>query len=1354
MAENTLTRIYQGRVNQVRCANKELSFDEGQDILWKHHELYQDAVNYYLVALAGMADPKQEKSPCAKFRAAMEKTWDGFGRNGVSRPGMKESLARTLQCDVDKLTFQDAVNKILRDNQTSIEVLHAGLQNIAGNLKGNVVQAAGRYSSQLCYQRYNGSYDNDGKSNAGRDGMKKMLDLLHTTDVTEAQRKFESIKDKMQLTWVGQKTLESCYTVEKLKGVAKEMIEFFLETKKDSSTPVELANAIDVETLTALRGRLGEITRADIQKIGTGTKIKTLTYAALLLISFGDLSLLKIIHAQRKALEQKALEQKALEKKKKKWGDADGGENALPDDPIKMARGERGYVFLYFTRLPIWNDQWKEFDKEAFVEALKTLNQFQDKIEKRQEKLDKVKQCIDWMHDGISADGKPPELPADDSDGGDDGEETDEGSGTLPILKDDPRWIRLQTILQDRLKIQNDLTNGEIVEYGLSKRSIRGAGPIFKEWNEIRKRGGVLNLEKELRDVLARYQKENFQTIGSAPLFLELTKAENHCIWDSGFQNTRRYASRNILEDAVTYYKLCEDAEFLDEPIKFTPADARYSRRLSNFKKLSGQKQKKEKGRMTWGTGFGLLDSNQLNVPVAMRRENGKWAKEKVTLTYSAPRLLRDQLVRGDHPIYCPPLAQAFNVFDGPVENSSGQAKKIASALRDSAVQFMPDYDRKGKLRLLLNFQPSVNVEEVRKNSFNVFPEKFFYGVKDEKFRLKWPDYDKPQPLWCDSSQAFDIVSVDLGQRSAGALSRLRVSTDRQDRAIFIGNDGKWNWFAKQVYGGLLRLPGEDCAVVNGKEELSGSAGRLATAEETEEAKAIATEILGNPEVVQDFLVVDMAATGELIYRKYFPDQNDALLRILKRGIYRLRQLARWHFFWKNGEEAKVLDETKAAPWLSEKNLIGIQKAELQLRDTLKTNLLRITERILPLRGRHWELKNVPQGGMVLSQTTPSSLEPERWICGQRGLSFARLEQLENLRRCFQSVNRILMEAPGAKRKTARELREISIPDCCPDILMRLDALKEQRVNQTANMILAQALGLRHKEHDAGTRGYREENNIHGEYEQIPGLVPAKFIVIENLSRYRFSQGRSRFENSRLMKWSHRAIRDKLKMLCEVYGITVVEVNAGYSSIFSPGGVPGFRAEELHWKDVRRKFFFYKSVKVDFPAEEKELKRQLELLIAEAKRKNKTILLPRDGGPIFVPFRSENDDRRLSQADVNASFNLGLRALAHVKVLTVHHKLSIEKTKGVWKLRNFSKLVKKLLPKSAVFEIGTADQPHSDFSNIFVCGCPCREFGQTSAQTEGEFEEYNGRMMVGGSIWQDRILKLKRCLAINRKRLS
>lgn len=63
---------------------------------------------------------------------------------------------------------------------------------------------------------------------------------------------------------------------------------------------------------------------------------------------------------------------------------------AFQDDPIKLARGQRGFVFKAFTSLSHWNPTsagqptWKEFDIAAFKEALKSLNQFSQKTEERE----------------------------------------------------------------------------------------------------------------------------------------------------------------------------------------------------------------------------------------------------------------------------------------------------------------------------------------------------------------------------------------------------------------------------------------------------------------------------------------------------------------------------------------------------------------------------------------------------------------------------------------------------------------------------------------------------------------------------------------------------------------------------------------------------------------------------------------------------------------------------------------------------------------------------------------------------------------------------------------------------------
>ena len=61
-----MNRIYQGRVSSVQIPkpgvkNEWEPLDNWQDALWQHHELFQDAVNYYIVALASLGTSPEGK---------------------------------------------------------------------------------------------------------------------------------------------------------------------------------------------------------------------------------------------------------------------------------------------------------------------------------------------------------------------------------------------------------------------------------------------------------------------------------------------------------------------------------------------------------------------------------------------------------------------------------------------------------------------------------------------------------------------------------------------------------------------------------------------------------------------------------------------------------------------------------------------------------------------------------------------------------------------------------------------------------------------------------------------------------------------------------------------------------------------------------------------------------------------------------------------------------------------------------------------------------------------------------------------------------------------------------------------
>ena len=1344
-----LTRIYQGRVEKIFKNGTGLSYEEGLELVWKHHELFQDAVNYYLLALAGMADIEKD-SAVSRMRRSMEMVWEDFTRNGVKRPGMKHSIARTLDCSPDSLTIQEAIDRILGEPLAGKVAWDIAVNQIAASCEGEgeVTQQKRMVLAQLCSKKYDGNFFFGETMAAGREGLRIMKALFLEEDTESLEENLNEVQKRIQFSWVGIKNQEKAYSENEFRELLKKAIHYFKTISPSNSSEKFAKDALDPEKPDMYLERVESVVRDDIKRVSSGRKPSVVLFnACILFMAFGDLHSFNLIKTQVKTIDRKIRE----------WGDGLPGECGLDGDPIELSRGDRGYVFKQFTALPGWKQVWKEFDFESIAEALKTLNQFRGKESERQAELDSVKACLDWMSRGISKDGKP--VRAYETDGVVNCEEDDASSSFLPTFKDDIRWERLQCILREHLAVKNDFTNDELMDYGLSERTIRGSKEIFRRWNEVIEGANSaedrISCVYKLRKILVDFQTDNPKTIGSAPLFNELLKPENFCIWESRFTINGKYSSKNILEDAVLFFYYRDRAEQLEEPIKCTPADARHSRRLCNLQALAGLAQGKGGGRKktVWPRGYGIRERNILAVALVVKGDGGLWSKEKVEMRFSAPRIRRDQLVSRGVSEYCPPLAQALSGLGVDGMPCDGQ-ETISPQIGEAAVQLMPDYDRKNHLRILLNFQPSIDVTDIQRIAGEFFDRYQFYGG-DEKFGLRWPDYDEKNPVkWCNNPTPFNVVSVDLGQRTCGALSRIEVSPEKQEHSIFVGSDGSRDWFARRTYSQLLRLNGEDCRTSEGREELSGSAGRLARPEETDEAKEICVALVGK-EKMMDFLVKTIDSTGGLVFEKYFPAQNDKLLRAFKMALGHLRSLARWHYFMGEGRDADVAEEIKAADWLGDKSLMGVENFENKMREELPKLLLQITERILPLRGRHWELvyRNGQYGGFELSQTIPSASEPRRWICGQRGLSFARLEQLETLRKNFQSLNRICMDKPGSKRKTSRELRGISIPDCCPDVLNRLDELKTQRVNQTANLILAHALGMRRRAHDLSTRQCRIEDNIHGEYERIPGVAPAKFIVIENLSRYRFSQGRAKFENSRLMKWSHRAVRDKLVQLCEVFGISVVEVNASYSSRFTPDGVPGFRAEEVPANQVLGSWSI-KSLekKEDFSREYEEYCR----IVGLARGMGKTVLVPKEGGSIFVPFVSRNgDSRHLEQADLNASYNIGLRGIAHRGNLSVHNKVTIKRVKSVWRPILASKVLKKVIPKNSVLNIEETSMDKKDVINLFAIGCPCRSIGLSSAMSEDSpFAEYNGRLLVGTAVFRNRHAELARCISINRMRLG
>ena len=99
-----MNRIYQGKVSKVEKLKQgrkgkstgdwELLAD-WQTALWRHHELFQDAVNYYIVALASLG--VSPESRLTRLRDLLSKVWDAADKKGQHRDGINVSLQRAWQ---------------------------------------------------------------------------------------------------------------------------------------------------------------------------------------------------------------------------------------------------------------------------------------------------------------------------------------------------------------------------------------------------------------------------------------------------------------------------------------------------------------------------------------------------------------------------------------------------------------------------------------------------------------------------------------------------------------------------------------------------------------------------------------------------------------------------------------------------------------------------------------------------------------------------------------------------------------------------------------------------------------------------------------------------------------------------------------------------------------------------------------------------------------------------------------------------------------------------------------------------------------------------------------------------------
>ncbi|MEO5803119.1 MAG: type V CRISPR-associated protein Cas12b [Verrucomicrobiota bacterium] len=1271
-----MNRIYQGRVTKVEIPGGK--DEQGNlldlDVLWQHHELFQDAVNYYLVCLLSLAtDPESEMAKlCGRITKDGSETyiWGPFRKRGVTRQGMQKSVAQFLTPGNDTPTFEQAAAAVLAGNTIAATTegraaLAAGLRQLLSKCTGGsgCRNAAPEFLPRFCKPDFGGNYVED-KAAIARQADKLRLPFVLHDPVTRPDSTSLDSFHVHSIALPNPKKPE--FKEAEAIGKLREMISAWRHRQPDSAAD-----------WTRLEGKITKLPESVVIPGYASASAKGIIKFRLYAMFFfryveqSDFTfqLLRSTTPAPKAGEKPPAEE--------------SNRTESAGDPIRLARGTRGYVFRAFTSLPCWGGnesgklRWEKFDVAAFEEALKALHQVEEKGKERKKELERMKNRWEYQRQA-DFEKKTPIAKKWKSEG-----RTEEDSRP-PVLAGDERIARLEHLVDVELRAEYEMSEGVEVKYGLQQRTIRGFRELQKIWIKELDSAEIYSDEarERLMAKLREYQKDNSQIVGSVRLFTELLKEPNWIIWrEPTTAQKEEWRKKAKLPDDAAFTNdplqaLTDERELkaeisrLAEPIRLTPADPQHSRRQFYFSDAANFTERGEYRHEP--------NQRSVTVPVAMR-ENGVFRQTPVRLCYSAPRLLREGL-RADEKenLGAMPWLQ-------PMMAALGLPEPMPQDFRDCPVALMPDFAASGEKRILLNFPLTLETDALVKQLGKAarWDNYQFGGADGESYWLRWPSTwaakAKSKPWW-ESGESFRCLSVDLGQRDAGAFAVLEASAGNapKPQSRKLGEAGGKTWWSTVRAIGMLRLPGEDAQVLRDgrlQEEFSGERGRLATADEWNEAREICEKLIGDTKIL-----------GDDPKRYSFPELNDQLLFVLRRAQGRLARLQSWSCIAADEKrrasiaeqireadddplELKPLEKKQAWELIAAKLIVELEKD----RAAIQRELVRIADRIQPLRGRRWEwvLRPNDSKNYFLRQTNRGTDDRKKLLAGQRGLSIERIEQLESLRQRCQSLNRALQHKPGEKSIHGKQRRGEELPDPCPELLDRLEKLKDQRVNQTAHLILAQALGVRLRSHKQSAN-IREHHDIHGEYEKF--REPVDFLVLENLDRYLASQGRSRGENSRLMKWCHRAILGKLKQLCEQpYGLRVIETPAAYSSRFcSLTSVAGFRAVELTPEDATE-FRWKKHIeRLADPERAKKLSKDereesqrvkalfdaLEKLNTEllknrpARPKWLTLLAPVAGGPIFIPMRGNPQ-----QADINAAINLGLRAIAAPENGEIHVRL-------------------------------------------------------------------------------------------------
>jgi hypothetical protein len=237
---------------------------------------------------------------------------------------------------------------------------------------------------------------------------------------------------------------------------------------------------------------------------------------------------------------------------------------------------------------------------------------------------------------------------------------------------------------------------------------------------------------------------------------------------------------------------------------------------------------------------------------------------------------------------------------------------------------------------------------------------------------------------------------------------------------------------------------------------------------------------------------------------------------------------------------------------------------------------------------------------------------PNRRLGGE---SYWMIEYLEDLRRIYLSWAD--HERPGKARRTRTFDERGTV---AKRLLEHINKLRRTRVQKTADLIVQAGRGCVY-------RG--------GRWERV--YDPVDIVVFDDLSKYRFDRELTPAENTRLMEWSHRSVRDAVVQQTAEAGLAWAETPTLYASQFHPrSGAPGIRCRPVKAADV-----------AGLERGGSWLDRYIEregLTPAQVAAIREGDLIPVDGGEMLVTLDAQGE-LVVVHSDIAAAQNNGLRFL-------------------------------------------------------------------------------------------------------------